>query len=140
MNKVMLMGRFTKDPEIRYTSSNNTAVCGFTLAVAKRFQKQGAERKADFINCQAWAKTAEFIGKYFRKGSQVVVVGRIETRAWEDNEGKKHYVTEVIAEEVYFADSRRSDSQPTGQQQNNSGSDASGGFYPVDDDDSSLPF
>lgn len=135
MNKVILMGRLTKEPEIRYTSGNNTAVCSFTLAVNKRFQKQGEERKADFINCQAWDKTAEFIGKYFQKGSQVAVIGRIQTRTWDDNEGKKHYVTEVVVEETYFADSKRGEGS-TVKPQTNDGSD---GFYPMDDDDE-LPF
>lgn len=97
MNKVILMGRLTKDPEIRYTQ-NNTPVCNFTLAVDRRFSK---EKQADFINCQAWQKTAEFISKYFQKGSMIAVVGRIQTRTWEDNEGKKRYITEVIVDEAY---------------------------------------
>jgi len=134
MNKVILMGRLTKDPELKYTSGNNTAVCSFTLAVNKRFQKQGEERKADFINCQSWSKTAEFISKYFNKGSQVVVIGRIETRTWDDNEGKKHYVTEVIVEETYFADSKKSEGTNPSQQ----GAPNAGGFSPMDDD--ILPF
>ena len=102
MNKVILMGRLTKDPEIRYTQ-NNTPVCNFTLAVDRRFSK---DKQADFISCQAWQKTAEFISKYFQKGLMIAVVGSIQTRTWEDNEGKKRYITEVIVDEVYFAGSK----------------------------------
>lgn len=138
MNKVILMGRLTKDPELRYTSANNTAVCSFTLAVDRRFARQGEEKQADFVPVVAWSKLAEFCGKYFQKGRQVAVVGRIQTRTWDDNEGKRHYVTEVIADEAYFADSKRNDdalAKPFG------GTDAgqSDGFYPIEDDDE-LPF
>lgn len=105
MNKVILLGRLTKDPEVRYTQ-NNILVASFTLAVNKRFAKEG-ERQADFINIVAWNKTGEFASKYFQKGQQVGVIGRLQTRIWDDQDGKKHYVTEVIAEEVYFADSKK---------------------------------
>ena len=107
MNKVVLMGRLTRDPETRYTQTNNTLVASFTLAVNRRFSRQGEERQADFINVVAWSKTGEFCSKYFKKGQQVGVIGRIQTRNWDDDQGQKHYVTEVIAEEAYFADSRR---------------------------------
>ena len=107
MNKVELIGRLTKDPEVRYTQSSNTQVSNFTLAVSRRFVKEGEERQADFINIVAWGKTAEFCSKYFRKGQQVAVVGRVQTRTWDDDQGQKHYVTEVVAEEVYFADSKK---------------------------------
>lgn len=106
MNKVILMGRLTKDPEVRYTQANNTQVTSFTLAVNRRFTKEG-EQQADFINCIAWSKTAEFVSKYFKKGQQVAVVGRIQVRNYEDDKGTKHYITEIIAEEVYFADSNK---------------------------------
>ena len=106
MNKVVLMGRLTKDPDLKYTA-NNTAVCKFTLAVNRRFSKQGEEKQADFIPIIAWSNLGEFCGKYFEKGQQVAVVGSIQTRSWEDNEGKRHYATEVIAEEAYFADSKK---------------------------------
>lgn len=106
MNKVILMGRLTKDVETRYTQSTNTQVSSFTLAVNRRFAKEG-EQQADFINIVAWSKTAEFCSKYFRKGQQVAVVGRIQTRTWDDDQGQKHYVTEVVAEEVYFADTKK---------------------------------
>lgn len=106
MNKVILLGRLTKDVETRYTQSTNIQVSSFTLAVNRRFAKEG-EQQADFINIVAWNKTAEFCSKYFRKGQQVAVVGRIQTRTWDDDQGQKHYVTEVVAEEVYFADTKK---------------------------------
>ena len=107
MNKVVLMGRLTRDPEVRYTQSNNTLVASFSLAVNRRFARQGEERQADFINIVAWSKTGEFCSKYFKKGQQVGIIGRIQTRTWDDDQGQKHYVTEVVAEEAYFADSKR---------------------------------
>ena len=107
MNKVILMGRLTKDPEVRYTQTSNTLVASFTLAVNRRFVKQGEERQADFINIVAWSKIGEFCSKYFKKGQQVGIIGRLQTRNWEDDQGQKHYVTEVIAEEAYFADSKK---------------------------------
>ena len=110
MNKVILMGRLTRDPEVRYTQTNNTLVATFSLAVNRRFVRQGEERQADFINIVAWGKQGEFCSKYFKKGQQVGIIGRIQTRNWEDDKGQKHYVTEVIAEEAYFADSKRDSS------------------------------
>ena len=107
MNKVILMGRLTRDPEVRYTQTNNTLVASFSLAVNRRFVRQGEERQADFINIVAWNKTGEFVSKYFKKGQQVAVIGRLQTRTWDDEQGQKHYVTEVIAEETYFADTKR---------------------------------
>lgn len=110
MNKVILMGRLTKDPEVRYTQTNNTLVAGFTLAVNRRFVKQNEERQADFINVVAWSKIGEFCSKYFKKGQQVGIIGRIQNRTWDDDQGKKHYMTEIIAEEAYFADSKKENS------------------------------
>ena len=107
MNKVILMGRLTRDPEVRYTQTNNTLVASFSLAVNRRFVRQGEERQADFINIVAWGKTGEFCSKYFKKGQQVGIIGRIQTRTWDDEQGQKRYATEVIAEEAYFADSKR---------------------------------
>ena len=107
MNKVILMGRLTRDPEVRYTQNTNAMVASFSLAVNRRFVAQGQERQADFINIVTWSKTAEFCSKYFKKGQQVGVIGRIQTRTYDDQQGQKRYVTEVIAEEVYFADSKR---------------------------------
>ncbi len=114
MNKVILMGRLTKDPEVRYTQTSNTLVASFSLAVNRRFVKQGEERQADFINIVAWGKQGEFCSKYFKKGQQVGVIGRIQTRNWDDDKGQKHYVTEVIAEEAYFAEGRRNDTASDG--------------------------
>lgn len=111
MNKVILMGRLTKNPEVRYTQSTNTLVASFSLAVNRRFVKQGEERQADFINIVAWVKTGEFCQKYFTKGQQVGVIGRIQTRTWDDEQGQKHYATEVIAEEVYFAGDKKNSSE-----------------------------
>ena len=107
MNKVELLGRLTRDPEVRYTQTNNTLVASFSLAVNRRFVRQGEERQADFINIVAWSKLGEFCSKYFKKGQQVGIIGRIQTRTWDDDQGVKHYITEVVAEEAYFADSRR---------------------------------
>ena len=107
MNKVILLGRLTEDPEVRYTQTNNIIVASFSLAVNRRFVKEGEERQADFINIVAWNKTGEFCSKYFKKGQQVAIIGRIQTRTWDDENGQKHYVTEVVAEEAYFADSKR---------------------------------
>jgi len=140
MNKVILMGRLTKEPELRYTSTNNTAVCSFTLAVNRRFARPGEEKQADFIDIITWTKLADFCGKYFQKGLQVAVVGRIQTRTYDDKEGKKRYVTEVVADEAYFADSKKSDQnapRPIGGDNSNSGQ--SDGFFPIQDDDE-LPF
>ncbi len=110
MNKVILIGRLTKDPEVRYTQNTNTMVVNFTLAVNRRFSKEGEERKADFIQIIAWNKLAEFCSKYYKKGQQVAISGKIQTRNWEDDQGQKHYATEVIAEESYFADSKKENS------------------------------
>ena len=114
MNKVILMGRLTKDPEVRYTQTNSTLVATFSLAVNRRFTKAGEERQADFINIVAWNKTGEFCSKYFKKGQQVGIIGRLQVRNWEDEQGQKHYVTEVVAEEAYFADSKREGDQMWG--------------------------
>lgn len=113
MNKVILLGRLTKDVEVRYTQNSNTLVSSFTLAVNRRFTKQGEERQADFINIVAWSKLGEFISKYFKKGQQVAIVGRIQTRNYEDDNGQKHYITEVVAEEAYFAESKKEDNNET---------------------------
>ena len=118
MNKVILMGRLTKDVEVRYTQTNNIMVASFSLAVNRRFAKEG-EQQADFINIVAWNKTAEFVSKYFKKGQQVAVVGRIQTRNYDDDKGIKHYITEVIAEEAYFADSKKEGTTTTDTTENN---------------------
>lgn len=141
MNKVILMGRLTRDPEVRYTTNTNTLVASFSLAVNRRFAKQGEERQADFINVVAWNKTGEFCSKWFKKGQQVGVVGRLQTRNWEDENKVKHYVTEVIAEEAYFAEGRRDGGETSGNFENTFGAEASSGnseFELTSNDD--LPF
>ena len=112
MNKVILMGRLTRDPEVRWYTQNNMPVANFSIAVNRRFAKENDEVKADFFNVIAWNKTGEFVGKYFKKGQQVIVSGRLQNRNWTDQQGVKHYATDVIAEEVEFADSKKnSDSE-----------------------------
>jgi len=130
INKVILLGRLTANPEIRYTQATNIMVASFSLAVNRRFAKEGEERQADFINIVAWNKTAEFCSKYFKKGQQVGVVGRLQTRNYEDDKGVKHYITEVVAEEVYFADSKKEGATTTEETEN-------GNFYNSTDE---LPF
>ena len=107
MNKVILLGRLTKDVELRYTQTSNTAVASFSLAVNRRFTKEGEERQADFFNIVAWNKLAETSSNYLRKGIQVALLGRLQTRTWEDEQNVKHYVTEVIAEEIEFIESKK---------------------------------
>lgn len=139
LNKVILMGRLTRDPEVRYTANNNTLVCSFSLAVGRNFKREG-QPDADFINIVAWGKTGEFCSKYFVKGQQVAVCGRLQTRNYDDKEGKKVYVTEVIAEEVNFADSKRDNANnfETGFNPTTPSSPEDG-FMPVVDD-TQLPF
>ena len=140
MNKVVLMGRLTKDPEVRYTQNTNTLVASFSLAVNRRFAKAGEERQADFINVVAWSKTGEFCSKYFKKGMQVGVIGRIQTRNYDDKDGKKVYVTEVVAEEAYFADSKRDGVDASGFENTFGSSVANSAEFQVDSSDDDLPF
>ena len=139
LNKVLLMGRLTRDPEVRYTANNNTLVCSFSLAVGRSFKREG-QPDADFINIVAWGKTGEFCSKYFTKGQQVAVCGRLQTRNYDDKDGKKVYVTEVIAEEAHFADSKKDNSNAfeTGFNPTTPRSPEDG-FMPVVDD-TQLPF
>ena len=105
INTVTLVGRLTKDPELRYTQTGK-GVATFTLAVTRPFKNQNGDYEADFINCQTWGKAAENLANYMRKGSKVGVVGRIQTRNYENNQGQKVYVTEVVAEQVTFIESK----------------------------------
>ena len=107
MNKFQFLGRLTKDPEVRYTANTNSQVTAFSVAVNRRFVSQNGERQTDFFNVSAFGKTAEFCSKYFKKGQQVLVEGRIQNRTWEDQNGQKRYATDFIVENAYFADSRR---------------------------------
>lgn len=138
MNKAILMGRLTRDPEGRMSQSG-TAVTSFSLAVDRGYQKDG-ERQADFINCVAFNHTADFIKKYFVKGQLILVVGSIQTRTWEGQDGKKNYVTEVIVNEAHFTGDKRGDNS-TGSAAGQSSAakpDDSGFFESMDD--SELPF
>ena len=139
MNKVILMGRLTKEPEVRYTQTSNTLVASFTLAVNRRFVKQGEERQADFINIIAWSKIGEFCSKYFSKGQQVGIIGRLQTRNWEDDQGQKHYITEVIAEEAYFAEGKRNSNTLSDPFAASSGETVNGNDFDISSDDD-LPF
>ena len=102
MNKVILMGRLTKDPVLNQTPQG-TAFCRFGMAVQRRFSK---DNQADFLNCTAWGKTADFVNNWFSKGSMIAVVGSIQTRSWDGQDGKKQYATEINVEEAYFAGSK----------------------------------
>ena len=139
MNKVILMGRLTKEPEVRYTQTSNTLVASFTLAVNRRFVKQGEERQADFINIIAWSKIGQFCSKYFSKGQQVGIIGRLQTRNWEDDQGQKHYITEVIAEEAYFAEGKRNSNTSSDPFAASSGETVNGNDFDISSDDD-LPF
>lgn len=105
-NKVILMGRLTADPELKQSTSG-TFVTSFNLAVDRRYAKEGQDKQTDFITIVAWRQTAEFICKYFKKGSAMLVCGEIQTRFWEDNNGNKRYATEVVASEVSFCEAKR---------------------------------
>ncbi|WP_298021122.1 single-stranded DNA-binding protein [uncultured Dysosmobacter sp.] len=106
LNKIIIMGRLTRDPELRHTGSG-TAVTSFSLAVDRDFKSQSGEKETDFIDVVAWRSTAEFVSKYFTKGRMAVVEGRLQIRDWTDNDGNKRRSAEVIAANVYFGDSKR---------------------------------
>lgn len=112
MNRLVLVGRLTKDPELKYTQSNK-AVATFTVAVNRQFKNANGETEADFINCVIWGKPAENLSRYMKKGGQVGVDGRIQTRNYQAEDGSRKYVTEVIAENVQFLESKR-DNQNNG--------------------------
>lgn len=119
LNKVILIGNLTKDPEIKQTQSG-VSVCSFSIGVQRRFKEDG-EYKSDFINIVAWRQTAEFIGKFFKKGNPICVVGSLQVREWKDKDGAKRYATEVIADEASFIGKKE------------------GGLEPVFDDNFDLP-
>ncbi len=109
MNKAILMGRLTRDPEVRYSQGeNSTAVARFTLAVDRRFKRPGENSEADFIGCVAFGKQAEFVEKYFRQGMKMVLSGRIQTGSYTNKDGQKVYTTDVVAEDIEFAESKGS--------------------------------
>ena len=141
LNKVVLMGRLTKDPELRRTGSG-TAVTSFSLACDRDFKSQSGDKETDFIEVVAWKNTAEFVSKYFGKGRMAVVDGRLQIRNWTDKAGNKRTTAEVVADNVYFADSKRSESNDNQKENFNALSGRlSDDFVPaLNDDTSELPF
>lgn len=139
MNKVILMGRLTRNPEVRYSQgAEPKAIARYSLAVNRRFKRQG-EQDADFIPCVAFGKQGEFAEKYLTKGRLIAVSGRLQVRNWEDNNGNRRITTEVVVEEHYFAESKIDNNENSQKRE----SDGIGeGFYPIDDDvkDDDLPF
>ena len=132
MNKVVLIGRFTKEPELRYTPSG-LSVVAFTLAVDRNFKNANGERETDFISCQAWKQVAELIAKYCHKGNRIACAGRIQVQNWVTDDGQKKYTTQVIIEEISFLENKNSTF--TGELQ---GSATVGEFVPIEDDN--VPF
>ncbi len=143
MNKVILMGRLVRDPEVRYSQGENaSAVARYTLAVDRRYNRNGAEAQADFIGCVAFGRSGEFAEKYFRKGTKVLVTGRIQTGSYTNKDGQKVYTTDVVVEEQEFAESKNSagNQSYTGEANTNS-SVAGDGFMNIPDGiDEELPF
>ena len=152
LNHITIMGRLTRDPELRYTQSQ-TPVASFTLAVDRDFgSRDGGEKQTDFIDCVAWRQTAEFVSKYFTKGSMAVVSGRLQIRDWTDRDGGKRRSAEVVVDNVYFGESRRRDGDSGDSRSSsyssygNSGSagkssaPAASAFAELDDGDGELPF
>ena len=140
MNKTILLGRLTKNPEIKYSQTNNTKIATFSLAVNRRYVKQGEERQADFFNIVVYSKLADFVEKFLKQGTQICVLGRLQTRNYEDKNGIRRYITEVIAEEISFADSFdkiRSDNTQETISEDLKEKDTSEGFISDGDD---LPF
>ena len=142
MNKVILMGRLTRDPEVRYTSGENAlAVARFSLAVDRRFKRQGDDQTADFISCVTFGKTAEFVEKYLRQGTKITVSGRIQTGSYTNKDGQKVYTTDVVALTAEFTESKKdgsggNNSKPASSQQTDND-----GFMNIPDGiDEELPF
>ena len=141
LNHIVIMGRLTRDPELRHTGSG-TAVASFRVAVERDFGKE--EKKTDFIDCVAWRHTGEFISRNFTKGRMIVVAGRLEMREWEDKEGNKRITAEINVENTYFGDSKKDDSGSYGGCDYSNAAEPSaapsGDFVEMDDDDAQLPF
>lgn len=135
LNHITIMGRLTKDVELRRTNSG-TAVASFTLAVDRDFAPKEGEKETDFIDCTAWKHTAEFVSKYFGKGRVAVVDGRLQMRKWTDKEGNKRVSAEVVADHVYFGDSKKSDNGFS----DNAVADYKDDFELLTGDDEELPF
>ena len=142
MNKVILMGRLTRDPEVRYSQGgeNSLAIARYTLAVDRRFKRNGDDQTADFIGCVAFGRNAEIAEKYFRQGLKVVVTGRIQTGSYTNKDGQKVYTTDVVVEEQEFAESKAT-SQQNQQKPSGPAPDNSDGFMNIPDGiDEELPF
>ena len=143
LNHITIMGRLTRDPELRRTGSG-VAVASFTLAVDRDFGgRDGGERETDFIDCVAWRQTGEFVSKYFTKGRMAVVSGRLQIRGWTDKDGNKRRTAEVVADNVYFGDSRREgDGMPAAGGFGGYSAPAApaSDFAMLEDDDAQLPF
>ncbi len=137
LNKVILMGRLTADPELKHTPSN-VAVCTFSLAVNRRFNRN----ETDFIDIVTWRQQAEFVSKYFAKGQQMALVGALQTRTWEDKNGNKRKSVEVVADEVYFADSKRTSGNNSPREDALPFDFSAGNAFSEieDEDDGNLPF
>lgn len=113
LNHIVIMGRLTRDPELRRTGSG-IAVVNFSVAVERDFKTDSGEKETDFIDCVAWRKTGEFVNKYFKRGSMIVCAGRLQIRSWTDNDGNKRKSAEVVADSCYFGDSKKTDSDGGG--------------------------
>lgn len=143
MNKVILMGRLTRDPEVRYSQGPEpVAVARYTLAVDRRYRKEGDGQTADFISCIAFRKSAEFAEKYFRQGIKIVVTGRMQTGSYTNRDGNKVYTTDVVVEEQEFAESRKAQQENSGAQEDfPPSSEGMDGFMNIPDGiDAGLPF
>ena len=140
LNKIIIMGRLTRDPELRRTGSG-TAVTSFSLACDRDFKSQSGDKETDFIEVVAWKNTAEFVSKYFSKGRMAVVDGRLQIRDWTDKDGGKRRSAEVVADNVYFADSKRSESNDNQKENFNALSGRlSDDFVPISEEDGEIPF
>ena len=140
LNKIIIMGRLTRDPELRRTGSG-TSVTSFSLACDRDFKSQSGDKETDFIEVVAWKNTAEFVSKYFSKGRMAVVEGRLQIRDWTDKDGGKRRSAEVVADNVYFADSKRSESNDNQKENFNALSGRlSDDFVPISEEDGELPF
>ena len=145
MNKAILMGRLTRDPEVRYSQTDSSmAIARFSLAVDRRYKKQGDETTADFFNCTAFGKQGEFVEKYLKKGTKMVVIGKIQNDNYTNKDGQKVYSVQIIVEEMEFAESKMAAGQGENKQENTQpeyGSADSGGFMNIPDGiEGSLPF
>ena len=140
LNKIIIMGRLTRDPELRRTGSG-TAVTSFSLACDRDFKSRSGDKETDFIEVVAWKNTAEFVSKYFSKGNMAVVDGRLQIRDWTDKDGGKRRSAEVVADNVYFADSKRSESNDNQKENFNALSGrVSDDFVPISEEDGEIPF